>query len=154
MFEVLVWAHVLCVVVALGANVTYFPWLFRVGKNPEALVFTLKTLWFVDRWVANLSYFLAFLLGCGLVSMAPADEEIYFTSPWIVVSLVLFALLTAIGHGVFSPRLKKQIKLAETVGAGDASYQKVAAGTLVLGYVMVTITVVITALMFFKPELW
>ena len=154
LYDILLWVHILCAITALGANITYFPWLLRVGKDPQVLGFTLRTIKMMDDWIANPAYILALFTGDGLVRYAEASEGFSYATPWIVSALGLYALVAVLGLFVYSPMLKKQIKLAESVGADAPEYTRVAQTGLYIGFAIVALTIIITFLMAVKPQLW
>jgi uncharacterized membrane protein len=154
LYDILLWVHILCAITALGANITYFPWLFRVGKNPESLPFTLRTIKMLDDWVVNPAYVLALFTGDALVRYADTADGFSYQTPWIMSALILYALAAVLGLLVYSPLLKKQITLAERVGADAPEYKRVANNSFYLGLGIVALTIVITFLMAVKPLLW
>jgi uncharacterized membrane protein len=151
LYPIVKWIHILCAIVALGANLTYFPWFIQVTKNREALVFTLSTIRILDNWIANPAYVLAFITG---EIMMRVGGHIHYSTPWMTVSLILYAAISVLGIFVYAPMLKKQQKLAETVGPDDANYQIVSRNGIILGIFIVILTVGITFLMVNKPQLW
>jgi uncharacterized membrane protein len=153
-YSTLLWVHILCAITALGANITYFPWLFRVGKNPQSLGFTLRTIKLLDDWIANPAYILALFTGDALIRYADPSEGFSYKTPWIVGALILYALVSVLGLFVYSPLLKKQIKLAERVGADAPEYKRAANTGMYVGFAIVTVTIFITFLMAVKPQLW
>lgn len=150
-YPIVKWIHILCAIVSLGANLTYFPWFMRVGKNRETLVFTISTIRILDNWIANPSYVLAYITG---EIMMRVGGGIHYSTPWMTVSLVLYVIISVLGLFVYAPMLKKQQQLAETKGADDADYQRISRNGIVLGTVIVVITIGITFLMVTKPQLW
>ncbi len=154
LYSILLWVHILCAITALGANITYFPWLFRVGKNPQSIAFTLHTIKMMDDWIANPAYILALFTGDALIRYAEASDGFSYTTPWILTSLVLYAVVAVLGLFVYSPLLKKQIKLVNSVGADAPEYKRMANYGLYLGFAIVAITVLITFMMAVKPLLW
>ena len=151
LYPIVKWIHILCAIVALGANLTYFPWFIRVTKNRESLVFTLSTIRILDNWIANPAYVLAYITG---EIMMRVGGYIHYSTPWMTVSLILYATISVLGIFVYAPMLKKQQKLAETVGPDHANYQRVSRNGIILGMVIVILTIVITFLMVNKPPLW
>jgi uncharacterized membrane protein len=151
LYPIVKWIHILCAIVALGANLTYFPWFIRVSKNREALVFTLSTIRILDNWIANPAYVLSYITG---EVMMRIGGYIHYSTPWMTVSLILYATISVLGIFVYAPMLKKQQKLAETVGPGDINYQRVSRNGIILGIIIVILTVGITFLMVNKPQLW
>jgi len=151
LYPIVKWIHILCAIVALGANLTYFPWFIRVTKNRESLVFTLSTIRILDNWIANPAYVLAYITG---EIMMRVGGYIHYSTPWMTVSLILYATISVLGIFVYAPMLKKQQKLAETVGPDDVRYLRVSRNGIILGMVIVILTIVITFLMVNKPPLW
>ena len=151
LYPIVKWIHILCAIAALGANLTYFPWFIRVTKNREALVFTLSTIRILDNWIANPAYVLAYITG---EIMMRVGGYIHYSTPWMTVSLILYATISVLGIFVYAPMLKKQQKLAETVGPDDVRYLRVSRNGIILGMVIVILTIVITFLMVNKPPLW
>jgi uncharacterized membrane protein len=131
-----------------------FPLAFPRNINPQSLLFTLRTIKFMDDWIANPAYVLALFTGAGLVETAATAEGFSYHTPWIVAALVLYALVSVLGLFVYSPLLKKQIKLAESVGPDSAEYKRTDNMSKYLGFVMVFISISITFLMVVKPQLW
>ena len=154
LFDILLWVHILCAIAGIGANITYFPWLSRVEGDPQSLLFTLRTIKFLDDWIANPAYVLAFFTGAGLVETAEAAEGFSYQSPWIIAALVLYALVSVLGLFFYSPLLRKQIKLAGTAGPGSPEYKHANTRGKYLGFAMIFISVAITLLMVLKPQLW
>jgi uncharacterized membrane protein len=151
LYPIVKWIHILCAIVSLGANLTYFPWFMRVPKNRETLVFTIGTIRLLDNWIANPSYVLAYITG---EIMMRVGGHIRYSTPWMTAALTLYVVISVLGLFVYAPLLKKQQKLAETVGADDTNYQRVSRNGIILGTVIVILTIGITFLMVTKPQLW
>lgn len=144
------WIHILCAIVSLGANLTYFPWFMTVPKSRETLVYTLKTIRLLDNWIANPAYILAYITG---EIMMRVGGQIHYSTPWMTAALILYATISVLGLFVYAPMLKKQQQLAETKGADDAEYQRVSRAGIILGTAIVIMTIGITYLMVAKPQL-
>lgn len=151
LYAIIKWIHILCAIVSLGANLTYFPWFMRVPKNRETLVFTISTIRLLDNWIANPSYVLAYITG---EIMMRLGGVIHYSTPWMSIALGIYVVISILGLLVYAPMLKKQQQLAEAKGADDAEYQRVARNGIVLGTSIVLLTIVITFLMVAKPALW
>jgi uncharacterized membrane protein len=145
------WIHILCAIVSLGANLTYFPWFMRVPKNRETLVFTISTIRVLDNWIANPSYVLAYITGEVMMRLGGV---LHYSTPWITIALSLYVVISVLGLFIYAPLLKKQQALAETKGADDSEYQRIARNGIILGTVIVLLTIVITFFMVAKPILW
>lgn len=138
--------HVVAAIVAVGANLTYGPWLRLAGQDPERLLFTLRGIRWLDRRVANPAYVLVLLTGVAMVLVGPYE----FEQGWIAVSLGLYALVAILGITLFAPAMRRQIAEAEA-GVDSAAYAAAASRSTVLGLVASTIALVIVALMVTKP---
>ena len=147
-YLILKWLHILCAITALGANITYFLWLFRVNKSRESLLFTLRTIKIMDDWMANPAYVLAFFTGAGMLSIA----KLSYTTPWVLTGVIIYAIVSVLGIFVYSPLLKKQINLAVSPDSGE--YQHAARQGILLGLFITVLVVAITFLMVLKPHLW
>ena len=151
LYTIAKWIHILCAIVSLGANLTYFPWFMTVPKTRETLVYTLKTIRLLDNWIANPAYILAYVTG---EVMMRVGGQIHYSTSWMAVAISLYAMISVLGLFIYAPMLKKQQQLAETKGADDADYQRVSRNGIVLGTVIVILTIGITYLMVAKPHLW
>ncbi|MEW5828306.1 MAG: DUF2269 family protein [Chloroflexota bacterium] len=150
LYPILKWIHILAAIIALGANLTYPLWMTLAQKRPESLVFTLKTVKLMDDRMANPPYVLALLTGIGMVHAA----GIPYTTPWIAAALILYAVVSVLGLGAYSPLLKKQIALAESPGPDSADYKAIALRGNILGGAISLMVIAITFLMTVKPQLW
>jgi uncharacterized membrane protein len=149
-YNILKWLHILAAIVALGANATYGIWLARSARHPEALAFTLKTIKLIDDRMANVAYALSLVTGLLLIWIGPYE----LTTPWLMVAMGLYALVLLLGFLGYSPTLRKQIQLAETVGAQAPEYAAVARRGILLGVSLAVLVVAIEFLMATKPALW
>lgn len=147
LYTTLKYIHIVSAIVALGVNVTYSLWFYRARKKPEALAFTLQTIKVIDEWIAVPAYVLLFPSGWWLASLAGWQ----LTTPWILTSLVLYAIISIAGLGIFTPALKKQIALAENSGSDTAEYQKISRRTNTTSIALNIIVLVIIFLMIAKP---
>jgi uncharacterized membrane protein len=150
LYNTLKWLHILAAIVGLGANATYGLWLARAARHPEALAFTLRTIKLIDDRMANVAYALSLVTGLLLVWVGPYP----LSAPWLIVALGLYALLLVLGLLVYSPTLRRQIQLAETVGPQAPEYAAVARRGTLLGITLVLLVVAIEFFMTTKPALW
>jgi len=142
--------HIVSAIAALGANITYALWITRAKKNPGALTFTLRTVKIIDDWIATPAYVLLFPSGWWLTTLAGWS----LTTPWIFTSLLLYAMVSIIGLGIFSPTLKKQIAIAEGQGSDTPEYKKTSARSNTIGIALNILVLIIIYLMVAKPALW
>jgi uncharacterized membrane protein len=150
LYLTLKWLHILLAITALGANITYGFWIARATRNPEALGFTLRGVKVLDDRVANPAYGFLLLTGIAMVLVGPW----LFTTPWILVSLILFAITLVVAAIGYTPTLRKQIQLAETVGAQSQENRRMAKRGTLLGVVLAVLVIAITYFMVQKPPLW
>ena len=150
LYAILKYIHILSAIAAFGANITYALWLTRAEKNPEALPFALRTVKIMDDWIANPAYVLLFPTGWWMASLAGWP----LTTPWILTALILYGVLSIVGLAVYSPTLKKQIALAESVGPASAEYKKISFRSNVIGMVLNILALSVIYLMVVKPALW
>lgn len=150
LYLILKWLHVLLAIVAIGVNLTYSVWLIRASRKPEVLSFTLRGVKFLDDWLANPAYILLLVTGVAMVLTGAWS----ITTPWIVISLVLYVAAVVLGLLGYTPTLRRQIELVEG-GKGDSSdYARVDARGRILGIVLGVLVVAIVFLMVVKPGLW
>lgn len=150
LFEVLKWFHILLVIVAVGANATYAIWIQRGTIDKGALSYSLRGVQFLDSRISNPAYVLILLTGVGMVLTA----NIPLTTPWILLSIILWFAGLLLGVFGYTPTLRKQIAAAESHGAGSPEYTAVAWRGTVIGIVLGVILLFILYLMVFKPTLW
>jgi uncharacterized membrane protein len=150
LYVLLKWVHVLAVITAFGANITYGIWLARAGRNREHLAFVLRGVKILDDRVANPAYGVALITGLLMVFTTP----IPITTPWILTALVLFVVMLLLAIFGYSPTLKRQIALAEAGGADGPEYEAVSNLARLQGLLLAVVVLAITFLMVVKPPLW
>ena len=69
----------------------------------------------------------------------------------LLIALVLYVVLLALGFFMYTPTLRKQIAASEAGGPSSAEYQVAAAQGRQLGIILAVIVVAITFLMVAKP---
>lgn len=141
--------HILSVVVALGANLTYQFWMRRADESPEQLVFVIESVRRLDRSVANPAYIGAALFGIAIVLTGPYG----FETPWIVAAIVLYVLVAIVGIAVYAPAMRTQLDLAKRAPQ-SAAYAAAARRSRRLFFVPLALVLVIVWLMVTKPALW
>lgn len=150
LYSILKTVHVLSAIIAFGSNITYALWLTRSARNSEHLAFTLRTVKIMDDWIANPAYILLFPTGWWLASLAGWP----LTMPWILSALILYAVLSIVGLGIYTPTLKKQIALAESVGPASSEYKKISFRLNAIGIALNILVLIVIYLMVAKPTLW
>lgn len=112
-------------------------------NNPSGRAYTLKTIRLMEMRYVNPSYVLVGITGLALVDRSGRD----FTTPWVITSIVVFLVVTAIGGAVYAPLLRRQIMLAEENYPDSAEYRRLDLRGNIIG-------LAIAALVVFQPALW
>ena len=146
LFVILKFLHVLPVIVAVGANLTYAFWLRAAARDRDRLIFAITTIRRLDRLVANPAYILILLTGVAMV----LGGAYSFETGWIAVSLVLYVSVAVLGITAFAPALRRQLAEAERDPTSQA-YAAAAARSTALGLLATGIAVTIVFLMVTKP---
>ena len=141
--------HVLLAIIAIGFNASYGIWLYRAAREPEHALHVLRGIKLLDDRFANPAYGLLLLTGLALLGM----RQLPFTTLWIAVSLVLYVVLIAVGIGLYTPTLKRQIATLEAQGPNSPEYARLAGRGRSLGIVLGVIVVAIEFFMVTKPIL-
>jgi uncharacterized membrane protein len=151
-YLVLKWLHVLLAIAAVGSNMTYAVWLARSAKgDPKYLAQVLRTIKFIDDRMANPAYILLLVSGIGMVTL-PGNFGPSITTPWLLVSLVLYLVAVLLGFLMYTPTLRRQIAAAEGPGVDSEAYRITAAQGRQLGIILAVIVVAIVFLMVVKPN--
>jgi uncharacterized membrane protein len=137
--------HILSVIVAVGANVTYQAWLGYAGQDPARLTFAIEGIRRLDRSIANPAYILVFITGVLMV----LTGQYSFETGWLAAGIVLYLLVAVIGITVFAPAIRRQLELAPTPTSPE--YQAIAQRTRILGWLSTVIVFIIVWLMVIKP---
>jgi Predicted integral membrane protein (DUF2269) len=147
MYQFIVFIHVLCAIIALGANATYVVWLSRGRMQRDLLLFALRGIKFLDSRIANPAYGLLLITGVAQVLISHRT----FHQTWLEWAILLWVVLAGIGYGLYSPGLRRQIALLET-GTPDApAFVALERRQNAVGAVLFAIALVILALMVFRP---
>lgn len=149
-YAVLKFIHVLLAITAVGANITYGVWLARAARQPAHLAHVLKGVKFLDDRIANPAYGLLLVTGLAMLYFG----RLSWTTPWILTSLVLYAIVLAMGLLVYTPLLRRQIETLGTSGVESVAYAKVEIRARLVGTLVAVPIAVIVFLMVTKPRLW
>lgn len=141
--------HVLLAIVAVGFNASYAIWLARAGREPEHESHVLRGIKSLDDRFANPAYGLLLLTGLVMVF----DARIPLHTLWIGASLVLYVVAVVIGLGLFTPTLRRQIRILEAEGASSAEFQALSGRARVAGIATSVPVLIIVVLMVLKPTL-
>ncbi len=142
--------HVLLAITAVGFNASYGVIVGRARKadiDGREIRFALRTVQFMDDYVANPCYILLLITGVGMVQVAGYPWAL----KWIHGSMALLFLLAALGFGLYSPTLRKQIAALDARGPQDPEFIRLSKRGGMLGGIMGLITLGIVYLMVFKP---
>jgi uncharacterized membrane protein len=139
--------HVLLAIIAVGFNASYGIWLSRAGREPEHELHVVRGIKILDDRFANPAYGLLLVTGLLMVRFGwPSLGMLWLkTALGIYIALVLLAAL------VYTPTLKKQVKLLEAGSGGTAEYKAVSQRGTMVGAVLGVMVIVIVFLMVTKP---
>ena len=141
-------AHILCAIVAVGANMSYALWL-TIGKmNPAHTLFALKGIKRLDDWIANPAYLLALATGHILLFIG----SISITTPWVLMGEILFIAQGLIAFPLYSPALRKQIQAGERHGLNSPEFIALDRRATILGVTLNILAIAIVAVMVIKPS--
>jgi uncharacterized membrane protein len=104
---------------------------------------------FLDDYFANPAYLLLLVSGLAMTGIARYP----ITTFWLLTSVVLWVVAIAIGYGLYTPTLSRQIRVLAAAGPQSAEYHALAARGTVLGIVLAILVAIILVLMVFKPTL-
>src|SRR5215472_5897839 len=99
-YLVLKFIHIASAITAVGANITYGVWNARGAREPAHASFMLKGIQFLDNRIANPAYGVLFLTGLIMVFAGHWGFAL-----WLIIAIVLFVALAALGGAVFTPLL-------------------------------------------------
>jgi len=138
--------HVLSAIIAVGSNATYGLWSVLARRDAAHLGFVLRGIKVIDDRMANPAY--GVLLVTGII-MAVTTFSI--TTTWVLIGLSLFAVLAAVGVGVYSPTLVRQIETLDAQGQQSAAYTAAATRAQGVGMFLGVVAVAAVFVMVFKP---
>ena len=150
LYTLLKFLHVLAAIVAVGANVTYGVWFARAARDPGHLAFALRGVKTLDDRLANPAYGVLLITGVALLLAGGLP----WTTPWLLTSLVLYAVLLLLGLRMYTPVLRNQIALLEAESPNSEAYRRLAARGQRLGALIAVVVLLIIYLMVTKPVLW
>jgi uncharacterized membrane protein len=149
LFTVVKFVHILLAIVAFGFNATYAVWIARAQRDPQHLEFALRGVKVLDDYFANPAYLLLLVSGLTMAFLA----RLQLTTFWLLAALVLWVVAIALGYGVYTPTLSRQIRTLAASGASSAEYQRLATRGTVVGIVLAVLVLLILVMMVFKPTL-
>lgn len=149
-YSILKFVHVLLAIVAVGANVTYGVWLSRAARDRKHLDFALRGVKVLDDRFANPAYGLLLVTGLAMVHFG----RLSWTTPWLLVSLVLYVVVVGLGFFGYTSLLKKQIAVLEAQGPDSPEFEMLSGSATRVGMLLAVVVVIIVFLMVTKPALW
>jgi uncharacterized membrane protein len=141
--------HVLLAIVAVGFNASYGIWLARAAREPGHELHVLRGIKVLDDRFANPAYVLLLVTGIWMVAISFWQ----LTTFWILSGLILWAIVILLGVGLYTPTLRRQIRVLEAEGPQSEEYQWLSRRGTIVGIVLAILVVVIVALMVLKPTL-
>ena len=142
------WLHILSACIAFGSNVTHLFWIISANGDPVNRANILRVVKKIDDRLAVPSYTVTG--ACG-IAMWLWQWPLY--SSWIIVSLVLFTLLTVMGIS-FGPFMLRWIRLAEEQSPDNQPLFALAPRlTIWWGSISVSVFFILY-FMVWKPTLW
>lgn len=149
LYTTIKFAHILLAIVAFGFNATYALWIVRGQRDPQHLEFALRGVKFLDDYFANPAYVLLLVSGLAMTGLGRYP----ITTFWLLAAIVLWVVAIAIGYGVYTPTLSRQIRALAASGPQSEEYRALAARGTVVGIVLAVLVALILVLMVFKPTL-
>jgi uncharacterized membrane protein len=110
--------------------------------------FALRCVKLLDDYFANPAYVLLLLSGLAMVAIARYP---HFTTFWLLAALILWVAAVALGYGLYTPTLSRQIQVLAASGAESAEFQTLANRGRILGIALGVLVLLILVLMVFKP---
>ncbi len=108
LYTTLKFLHIVLAITAIGFNSAYGLIIGRARKAGTAeLKFALRTVKFMDDYVANPCYGLLLLTGVGMVHTSGYPWSLM----WIHVSMALLVVAFVLALGFYTPTLRKQIAI-------------------------------------------
>lgn len=148
-YLLLKYIQIFSAIVAVGSNITYAIWNMRSAADASHMGFALKGIKFIDDRLANPAYGVLFLTGLVMVFVGTWS----LTSLWIVVAIVLFVAVAALGFRVYSPLLRDQIKLVDAGDTSSPEFERLDRRGRIVGPALLLLVAVILVMMVFKPTL-
>ncbi|MBC8100260.1 MAG: DUF2269 family protein [Armatimonadetes bacterium] len=148
LYSILVYAHILLALMAVGFNFTYVVWIMRGTRSPETLPFALKGVKFLDDYLANPMYLAAGVTGVLMIAMGKEVKSWL----WVAVGLYVVDMLAA--YLIYTPLLSRQIKTLADNGFTSSQYKTVAQRSNIVGALLGVGALIIIALKIFEPSFW
>ena len=148
LFNILKFFHIVFVITAVGANISYGVWQARGAIDPVHESFALRGVKFLDDRVANPSYLMVLVTG-----LTMAWWHWSYTTHWIMAAIVLFVAMFIFALAVYSPALTRQIETLERHGPKSPEYRRANLRATTYGIGVMVPILTILFLMVTKPSL-
>ncbi len=147
-YSLLVFAHIMTAMMAIGFNFTYVVWIRRGHNNPESLTFALKGVKFLDDFLANPLYIIAGITGGLMIAMGKG------VASWLAVAIGIYIIDMLAAYLVYTPLLSRQIRILHEKGPESPEYKAIANRSNLIGALLGIGAIIIVALKIFEPPLW
>jgi uncharacterized membrane protein len=152
---VFLFLHVLGAVVALGFSLSYGLWVRRAERgDAPSRAFTLGTISWIDRRFTTPAYVNQLATGVILGLIGGAET---FEQAWLQLAIGIYVVIVVLAITAYGPAFRAQRQLAERIAGGsdeEAAYPAASSRARSLGFVVTGLTLVVLALMVWKPALW
>ena len=148
LYLTLKYLHIVLAITAVGYNSAYGLIIGRARRaGTSELAFALRTVKFMDDYVANPCYGLLLITGAGMVHVGPYSWSVL----WIHTSMALLLVAFVVALGFYTPTLRRQIAVLEASGPADPDFVRLSRRASMLGGILGLIVLVIIGLMVYKP---
>ena len=120
------------------------------SHEPKALPFVLQNVSYIDRRVANPCYAVLLATGLGLA----LTVRIPLTTPWLLTSMILYAIAALMGIFAYAPLMRRQRQLLASDGFELPAYSAIAREAGCWAASSLWMCLIIVFLMVVKPPLW
>lgn len=148
LYSLLVFAHILTAMMAIGFNFTYVVWIRRGHSNPETLPFALKGVKFLDDYVADPLYLIAGITGRLMIALGKP------VASWLAVAIGIYVIDMLAAYLIYTPLLSRQIRILSEKGLASAEYKAIANRSNTIGALLGAGAIIIVALKIFEPAFW
>ena len=149
LFTTIKFIHILLAILAFGFNATYAVWIRRAERHPEHLDFALRGVKLLDDYFANPAYLLLLVSGLTMVFLTSYQLSTF----WLLAALVLWLVAIVLGYGVYTPTLRRQIRVLASAGPESTAYRTLSTRGTVVGMTLAVLVLLILLMMVFKPTL-
>lgn len=119
-YTILKFIHVLLAIIAVGFNASYGIWIARAAREPEHELHVLRGIKILDDRFANPGYGLLLVTGLAMVVVG----DVPLSQLWLKLALGLYGATALIAIFVYSPTLRRQIKMLEAGTVPPAEYAR------------------------------